>query len=75
LARPKVAAAIGAASRVLQWRSIPAFVYRMPSLTPHEDFTAGEIDRPKMITIRRADGGQQVVDFTKKFVDAGRAVT
>jgi len=36
----------------------PGVVYRMLSLTPHEDFTAGEIDKPELVTIRRASGGK-----------------
>lgn len=36
----------------------PGVVYRMLSLTPQEDFTAGEIDKPEQVTIRRADGGK-----------------
>jgi hypothetical protein len=36
----------------------PGVVYRMLSITPYEDFTAGEIDKPENVTIRRAaDGG------------------
>ena len=35
----------------------PGVIYRMLSLTPYEDFTAGEIDKPELVTIRRgADG-------------------
>ncbi len=35
----------------------PGVVYRMLSLTPYEDFTAGEIDKPDQVTLRRnADG-------------------
>jgi hypothetical protein len=35
----------------------PGVVYRMLSLTPYEDFTAGEIDKPELVAIRRgADG-------------------
>ena len=30
----------------------------MLSLTPHEDFTAGEIDKPELVTIRRAADGK-----------------
>jgi hypothetical protein len=30
----------------------------MLSLTPYEDFTAGEIDKPELVTIRRAADGQ-----------------
>ncbi len=36
----------------------PGVVYRMLSLTPHEDFTAGEIDKPELVTIRRGSGGK-----------------
>jgi hypothetical protein len=36
----------------------PGVVYRMLSLTPYEDFTAGEIDKPDLVTIRRASGGK-----------------
>jgi hypothetical protein len=36
----------------------PGVVYRMLSLTPHEDFTAGEIDKPDLVQVRRADGGK-----------------
>ncbi len=36
----------------------PGVVYRMLSLTPYEDFTAGEIDKPEMVAIRRAGGGK-----------------
>ena len=36
----------------------PGVVYRMLSLTPSEDFTAGEIDKPELVTIRRASGGK-----------------
>jgi len=35
----------------------PGVVYRMLSITPYEDFTAGEIDKPELATIRRAAGG------------------
>lgn len=41
----------------------PGVVYRMLSLTPHEDFTAGEIDKPEMVTIRRSADGR--VDGTQ----------
>jgi hypothetical protein len=41
----------------------PGVVYRMLSITPHEDFIAGEIDKPEMATIRRAAGGK--VDGTQ----------
>ena len=79
----------------------PGVVYRILSVTPHEDFTAGEIDKPDMVTIRRSVGGkvdgtqihmlsylgqtwgrgtprftsEQVVEYTKKVVDFGGAVT
>jgi hypothetical protein len=36
----------------------PGVVYRMLSLTPDEDFTAGEIDKPELATIRRAVAGK-----------------
>lgn len=36
----------------------PGVVYRLLSVTPHEDYTAGEIDLPDRISIRRASGGQ-----------------
>ena len=32
----------------------PGVVYRMLSLSPYEDFTAGEIDKPELATVRRA---------------------
>jgi hypothetical protein len=35
----------------------PGVVYRILSMTPYEDFTAGEIDKPELATVRRgADG-------------------
>jgi hypothetical protein len=36
----------------------PGVVYRMLSMTPYEDFTAGEIDKPDQVTVRRAAGGR-----------------
>jgi len=36
----------------------PGVVYRILSLTPHEDFTAGEIDKPDLVTIRRDSRGK-----------------
>jgi hypothetical protein len=36
----------------------PGVVYRMLSMTPYEDFTAGEIDKPDLVTIRRAVNGK-----------------
>jgi len=41
----------------------PGVVYRMLSLTPYEDFTAGEIDKPELVTIRRTVDGK--VDGTQ----------
>jgi hypothetical protein len=35
----------------------PGVVYRILSMTPHEDFTAGEIDKPEMVSIRRSVDG------------------
>lgn len=32
----------------------PGVVYRMLSLTPYEDYTAGEIDKPELATVRRS---------------------
>lgn len=36
----------------------PGVVYRILSITPHEDFTAGEIDKPELVTICRSAGGK-----------------
>ncbi len=36
----------------------PGVVYRILSITPEEDFTAGEIDKPELATIRRAADGR-----------------
>jgi hypothetical protein len=36
----------------------PGVVYRMLSITPYEDFTAGEIDKPEQVMIRRAADGR-----------------
>jgi hypothetical protein len=36
----------------------PGVVYRILSMTPYEDFTAGEIDQPDRLTIRRAADGK-----------------
>jgi len=41
----------------------PAVVYRMLSVSPSEDYTAGEIDKPDLVTVRRAVGGR--VDGTQ----------
>jgi hypothetical protein len=35
----------------------PGVVYRILSMTPYEDFTAGEIDKPDHVTIRRSKDG------------------
>jgi hypothetical protein len=32
----------------------PGVVYRILSVTPYEDFTAGEIDKPELVSIRRS---------------------
>jgi hypothetical protein len=37
----------------------PGVIYRIISITPHEDFTAGEIDQPDRVTFRRTEGGKQ----------------
>ena len=36
----------------------PGVVYRILSMTPYEDFTAGEIDKPDLVTVRRSADGQ-----------------
>ena len=36
----------------------PGVVYRTLSITPFEDYTAGEIDKPELISIRRAAEGK-----------------
>jgi hypothetical protein len=41
----------------------PGVVYRMLSVTPHEDYIAGEIDKPELTSIRRAADGK--VDGTQ----------
>jgi len=35
----------------------PGVVYRILSMTPHEDFTAGEIDKPELVSVRRSANG------------------
>jgi hypothetical protein len=50
------AARTGNPARVLAFN--PGVVYRMLSITPQEDFTAGEIDQPDRVTIRRAVDGK-----------------
>ncbi len=50
----------------------PGVVYRLLSVTPHEDYTAGEIDQPDRVIIRRSvdgmvDGAQiHVLSFLGK---------
>jgi len=55
-------ASFAAAARAGNPDSIVAFnpgvVYRVISLTPYEDFTAGEIDKPDLVTVRRAADGK-----------------
>ncbi|HZQ45303.1 MAG TPA: hypothetical protein VFA99_18780 [Acidobacteriaceae bacterium] len=41
----------------------PGVIYRVISMTPDEDFTAGEIDKPELVTIRRAEDG--LIDGTQ----------
>lgn len=36
----------------------PGVIYRLISMTPEEDFTAGEIDKPDQVTVRRNTGGR-----------------
>jgi hypothetical protein len=36
----------------------PGVVYRMLSVTPYEDYTAGEIDKPDLVTVRRSADGK-----------------
>ena len=36
----------------------PGVIYRILSLTPYEDFTAGEIDKPELVTVRRSAEGK-----------------
>src|SRR6185369_16492335 len=36
----------------------PGVVYRMMSITPYEDFTAGEVEKPELVTIRRGGDGR-----------------
>ena len=55
-------ASFAAAARAGNPESVVAFnpgvVPRLLSLTPYEDYTAGEIDQPDRISIRRASGGR-----------------
>jgi alpha-L-fucosidase len=66
-AKPPNFASFSAAARAGNPDAIVAFnpgvVYRMLSITPYEDFTAGEIDKPELVTIRRAISGK--VDGTQ----------
>jgi hypothetical protein len=41
----------------------PGVVYRILSMTPYEDYTAGEIDKPELVSIRRSVEGK--VDGTQ----------
>lgn len=50
------AARAGNPERVLAFN--PGVVYRLLSVAPEEDYTAGEIDQPERITIRRAADGR-----------------
>jgi hypothetical protein len=36
----------------------PGVVYRILSVSPEEDFTAGEIDKPELVTVRRGEDGR-----------------
>jgi len=36
----------------------PGVVYRILSVSPYEDFTAGEIDKPELVTVRRQTDGK-----------------
>jgi hypothetical protein len=36
----------------------PGVIYRIVSVCPDEDFTAGEIDKPDMVSVHRGEGGQ-----------------
>jgi Alpha-L-fucosidase len=60
-AQPPNFASFAAAARAGNPGAIVAFnpgvVYRMLSMTPYEDFTAGEIDKPDLVTVRRSSGG------------------
>ena len=41
----------------------PGVVYRIISMSPYQDYTAGEIDKPELVTVRRAVDGK--VDGTQ----------
>lgn len=55
-------ASFAAAARAGNSESVVAFnpgvVYRTLSMTPYEDYTAGEVDKPEMISIRRQYDGK-----------------
>jgi hypothetical protein len=36
----------------------PGVIYRLISVSPDEDYTAGEIDKPDQVTVRRSAGGR-----------------
>jgi hypothetical protein len=36
----------------------PGVIYRIVSVSPDEDFTAGEIDKPDMVSVHRGEGGR-----------------
>ena len=55
------AARAGNPNRALAFN--PGVVYRILSVTPHEDYTAGEIDQPDRVSIRRSADGK--VDGTQ----------
>jgi hypothetical protein len=61
-ATPPNFASFAAAARAGNPQSAVAFnpgvVYRSISITPYEDYTAGEIDQPERISIKRAIGGK-----------------
>jgi hypothetical protein len=50
------AARAGNPNRALAFN--PGVVYRILSVTPHEDYTAGEIDQPDRVSIRRSADGK-----------------
>lgn len=61
-ADPPNFASFAAAARAGNPNSVVAFnpgvIYRMISITPSEDYTAGEIDKPDLVTVRRAADGR-----------------
>lgn len=61
-ANPPNFASFAAAARAGNPNSVVAFnpgvIYRMISITPSEDYTAGEIDKPDLVTVRRAANGR-----------------